>query len=31
MISKERTCKIVNFAAPADHQVKKKEYEKKDK
>ena len=28
---KNRTCKIVDFAAPADHRIKLKEYEKKDK
>ena len=28
---KMRTCKIVNFAVPADHRVKLKENEKKDK
>ena len=28
---KKRTCKIVNFAVPADHGVKLKESEKKDK
>ena len=28
---KKRTCKIVNFAVPADHRIKQKEYEKKDK
>ena len=27
---KERTCKIVNFAVPADHRVKLKECEKMD-
>ena len=27
----ERTCKIVNFAIPADHKVKLKEREMKDK
>ena len=28
---KERTCKIVDFAVPADHRIKLKEYENKDK
>ena len=28
---KERNCKIVDFAAPADHRIKLKESEKKDK
>ena len=28
---KKRTCKIVDFTVPADHQVKLKESEKKDK
>ena len=28
---KERTCKIVEFAVPADHRIKLKEWEKKDK
>ena len=28
---KKRTCKIVDFAVPADHSVKLKENEKKDK
>ena len=28
---KKRTCKIMNFAVPADHRVKLKESEKKDK
>ncbi len=28
---KERTCRIVNFAVPADHRVKLKESEKMDK
>ena len=28
---KKRTCKIVDFAAPADHRIKLKECEKKDK
>ena len=28
---KERTCKIVDFAVPADHRTKLKECEKKDK
>ena len=27
----KRTCKIVNFAVPADHRIKQKESEKKDK
>ena len=27
---KKRTCKIVNFAVPADHRIKLKECEKKD-
>ncbi len=26
-----RTCKIVDFAVPADHRIKLKEYEKEDK
>ena len=25
------TCKIIDFAVPADHRIKLKEYEKKDK
>ena len=29
--NKKRTCKIVNFAVPADHRIKLKECEKKDK
>ena len=28
---KKRTCKIVDFAVPADHRIKLKEGEKKDK
>ena len=28
---KKRTCKIVDFAVPADHRIKQKESEKKDK
>ena len=28
---KKRTCKIVHFAVPADHRIKQKECEKKDK
>ena len=28
---KKRICKIVNFAVPADHRIKLKEFEKKDK
>ena len=28
---KKRTCKIVNVAVPADHRIKLKEWEKKDK
>ena len=28
---KKRTCKIVDFAVPADHRIKLKEREKKDK
>ena len=28
---KKRICKIVDFAVPADHRIKLKEYEKKDK
>ena len=28
---KKRTCKIVDFAVPADHRIKLKECEKKDK
>ena len=28
---KKKTCKIVNFAAPADHRIKLKESEKRDK
>ena len=28
---KERTCRIVNFTVPADHRVKLKESEKRDK
>ena len=30
-IKKKRTCKIVDFAVPADHRIKLKECEKKDK
>ena len=29
--NKKRTCKIVDFAVPADHRIKLKECEKKDK
>ena len=29
--NKKRTCKIVDFAVPADHRIKLKESEKKDK
>ena len=28
---KKTTCKIVDFAVPADHRIKRKEYERKDK
>ena len=28
---KKRICKIVDFAVPANHRIKLKEYEKKDK
>ena len=28
---KKRICKIVDFAVPADHRIKLKEYKKKDK
>ena len=28
---KKRTCKIFDFTVPADHRIKLKEYEKKDK
>ena len=28
---KKRTCKIVDFGVPADHKIKLKEFEKKDK
>ena len=28
---KKRTCKVVDFAVPADHRIKQKECEKKDK
>ena len=28
---KKRICKIVDFAIPADHRIKQKEWEKKDK
>ena len=28
--NKKRICKIVDFAVPADHRIKLKEYEKKD-
>ena len=28
---KKKTCKIVNYAVPADHRIKLKECEKKDK
>ena len=31
MIIKKKTCKIVNFAVPADHRVELKESETKDK
>ena len=31
MCKKKRTCKIVDFAVPADHRIKLKESEKKDK
>ena len=31
IIKKERTCKIVDFAVPADHRIKMKECEKRDK
>ena len=31
MNKKETTCKIVDFAVPADHRIKLKECEKKDK
>ena len=31
IIKKERTCRIVEFAVPADHRVKSKDSEKKDK
>ena len=31
IIKKKRTCKIVDFAVPADHRIKLKECEKKDK
>ena len=31
IIIKERICKILYFAVPADHRIKRKEYEKKDK
>ena len=31
MKKKKRICKIVDFAVPADHRIKLKEYEKKDK
>ena len=31
IIKKKRSCKIVNFAVPADHRIKLKECEKKDK
>ena len=31
LIRKKRTCKIVDFAVPADHRIKLKECEKKDK
>ena len=30
VIRKKRTCKIVDFAIPAEHRIKLKEYEKKD-
>ena len=29
--TKKRTCRIVDFAVPADHRIKPKESEKKDK
>ena len=31
LIKKKRICKIVDFAVPADHRIKLKECEKKDK
>ena len=31
LINKKRTCKNVDFAVPADHRIKLKECEKKDK
>ena len=31
IINKKRICKIVDFAIPADHRIKQKECEKKDK
>ena len=31
IIKKKRTCKIVDFAVPADYRIKLKEWEKKDK
>ena len=31
IIKKKRICKIVDFAVPADHRIKLKECEKKDK
>ena len=31
LIKKKRTCKITDFAVPADHRIKLKEFKKKDK
>ena len=31
IIKRKRTCKIIDFAIPADHRIKMKECEKKDK
>ena len=31
IIINKRNCKIVDFAVPADHRIKLKEYEKRDK
>ena len=31
IIQKKRICKIIDFAVPADHRIKVKEYEKKDR
>ena len=31
IITKNKTCKIVDFAVPADHRIKLKAFEKKDK